>query len=69
MFIETIALLAVIVFLFYKWTIPKSNYFIGRNVKYDKYIPLLGSMKGVFLRTKSINDVIIDLYKKFEGEQ
>ncbi|KAL5283301.1 hypothetical protein ACFFRR_005903 [Megaselia abdita] len=69
MIIETIALLAVISFLLYKWAMTKANYFIDRNVKYDNYIPLFGSFKDLLLRRKSFIDLIVDLHKKFEGEQ
>lgn len=68
MIIESIALLAVIALLLYKWAMAKANYFVDRNVKYDKYIPLLGSFKDIFLRTKSFNDMIIALHRKFDGE-
>lgn len=69
MFIETLALLAIIAFLLYKWAMPKYNYFVDRNVKYDKFVPLLGSFKDLILMRKSIIDLIVDFYNEFDGEQ
>ncbi|KAL5283300.1 hypothetical protein ACFFRR_005903 [Megaselia abdita] len=69
MIIETIALLAVIAFLLYKWTMTKANYFVDRNVKYDRFIPIFGSFLDIFLKRKSIIDMIVELHTKFSGEQ
>lgn len=69
MIIETIALLVVIGFLLYKWESKKANYFVGRNVKYDKYKPLIIMIKDIALRKKSVNEIIVDLYRKFDGEK
>lgn len=69
MFLESVALLAIIAFLFYKWAKVRGSYFVDRNVKYDKFIPLLGSFKDLFLRKTSFSDMIIAIHKKFDGEQ
>lgn len=69
MFIETVALLAVIGFLIFKWAMTKANFFVDRNVKYDTYIPFLGMYKDLLFRKKSFVDMIVDLYRKFDGEQ
>lgn len=69
MFLETVALLAIIAFLIYKWAEARGSYFVDRNVKYDKFIPLLGRFKDLFLRRKAFSDMIISLHRKFEGEQ
>lgn len=69
MFTETAILLCVIILLFYKWKEEKTKYFVDRNVKYDKFVPFLGTFKEIATKKLSILDMIRNLYTKFDGEQ
>lgn len=69
MFIEIAVLLAVIALLLYKKLKAKANFFVQRNVKYDKYRPSLWTFIDFLLQRKSFFDAIIEIYRKFEGEK
>ena len=69
MFFEIIILITLIVLLIYKLVRDKANYFIGRNVKYDKYVPILGSYREMSLKKISILEAMDNLYKKFPTEK
>lgn len=69
MFLETIALLVILIFLLYKWVSKNADHFKGKNVKYDTFRPFVGSYKDLVIGKKSMRDTVIDLYKKFDGEK
>lgn len=68
MIIELSLFIVLIVLLIYRQIRKKSSYFVDRNVKYDKFIPVLGTFKDAFLRKKSFFEVISEVHNKFEGE-
>lgn len=68
MFVEILLCFGIIACFSYKWFKAKANYFIDRNVQYDKYFPLYAILEAIVIKKSSILDLIIDKYKQFDGE-
>lgn len=64
-----IADIAVAVYLFYKWATKNNDYFIKRNIHYNKPFLFLGSSPTFWFSKESIGDFTISLYNEFKNEQ
>lgn len=62
--IATIALLAI-----YHLVLKNRNYFSDRNVRFVRGWPILGSLYEMFLGRKSFADVMLNYYKRFDGQR
>jgi len=67
MLLEFLILSAVAIYLIYRWSMANSDFFAKRGIPYHKQFPLLGSMKDVVFRKRSMFDEIIKLYNMHDG--
>ncbi|XP_030371710.1 probable cytochrome P450 9f2 [Scaptodrosophila lebanonensis] len=68
MLLEFLALFGVAVFLLYRWATQHYSHFKDRGIPYNEPWPFVGSMSDMFLRRKSMFDVVIDLYNQGQGK-
>ncbi|XP_065372226.1 probable cytochrome P450 9f2 [Calliphora vicina] len=68
MWIEFIILLAAAAVLFYRWATKNNDYFKKRNLPYDKPAFLLGSGKETLFGTKSVFNILCELYNRQDDD-
>lgn len=66
---EALVLLVALILAIWKYVKNKNDLFVGRNCKHDIFFPILGSMRSLFFKRKSILDVAIEIYEKAEGNK
>ncbi|KAL5274750.1 hypothetical protein ACFFRR_001052 [Megaselia abdita] len=69
MLVEVWILLIALVLAIWKYVKVKTNFFNGRNCKHDIFFPILGSMRSLIFKNKSVMDVIIEIYEKAKGNK
>uniref|UniRef100_A0A1A9WIC5 Cytochrome P450 n=1 Tax=Glossina brevipalpis TaxID=37001 RepID=A0A1A9WIC5_9MUSC len=67
MWIESVLLLLLIIYLFYRWATANNDFFLKRGLPHKKPKILFGNMWDMVLRRKSIIDVTLDLYNGHDG--
>lgn len=64
-----IAGIAIVSYLFYKWTTKGHDYFQKRGIPYRKPFLFLGSSTDFWFSKKTMSDLFISIYSEFDGEQ
>lgn len=59
----------LLVFLLYKWSTSKFDYFAKVGVPFEKPLPFVGNGLNVVLQRESIIDLVHRQYKKFKGSK
>lgn len=59
----------LVVYLLYKWSTSKFNYFAKAGVPFEKPWPLVGNVLNVVLQRESIIDLVNRSYYKFKGSK
>ncbi|KAH8311562.1 hypothetical protein KR044_006913 [Drosophila immigrans] len=68
MLLEFFAIFVVLLLLAYRWSVANYNFFKDKGIDYHKPIPFLGSMWKMFLRQKSMLDLVVELYNKSDSK-
>jgi len=59
---EYLAIFVVLLVLAYRWSTANYNFFKDRGIDHHKPYPFVGSMWKLYLRQKSLFDLLIELY-------
>lgn len=54
-----------ILVLVYRWGISTHGFFDGKGVSFRKPLPLLGNLSAVLFRTRTFQEVLLDIYGQF----
>uniref|UniRef100_A0A1A9W7C0 Cytochrome P450 n=1 Tax=Glossina brevipalpis TaxID=37001 RepID=A0A1A9W7C0_9MUSC len=68
MWVEFILLIALVLYIFYRWATANNDFFSKRGIPHKKPKILFGNMAGLALRRTSIIDLIVDLYNEHDGQ-
>lgn len=61
---ESLALFAIAFALFYRWATAKNDFFKDKGIPFAKPVFYFGNMASMFLRKKSMFDIVCDLYNR-----
>lgn len=62
-------LVALAVYLIYKWSISTFDYFEKQGIPFKKPVPLLGTNFNIITRKKAFTDELTDTYNEFRDEK
>ncbi|XP_061390038.1 probable cytochrome P450 9f2 [Musca vetustissima] len=68
MWVEFAILLSVVVYLIYRWSTANYDFFEKRGIPYAKPVPMFGNFMEMVLRRKSMFDIFIEIYNKYDGK-
>ena len=68
MLLAFLVLLAVAVYLFYRWAVANNDFFEKRDIPYSKPSFLLGNFAKAVFRRKSLFDIFVDLYNEHDAK-
>jgi hypothetical protein len=67
--LRNLSLIAIVISLIYKWYKRNSNYFVERNVKSPKSMPIFGFMGEVMFKKRHSKEIFMEYYNKFADER
>jgi hypothetical protein len=61
--------LGLFVYAFYKWAVTHNGYFIEKNIRFIKPLPLLGSSSNFFTQKLAMSELMVKFYNSFANEK
>lgn len=63
MFVETLALIAIVAVLLYLYVTRNHGYWAKRGIPYEKPLPFVGNLREALTMTKNPGQIIHEIYK------